>query len=1721
MKLKSITLATLTALYAAGVGATLTTLNATGNQDDMQLKQFIPQQSERPPRLGETSAKNIKVKQNGGVNVQLNYAQSASKFTPEEGVSGPQVYIVELHGNTVQSEYQQQLAAHAFDDLQPTALKGHALKSPQLAAIELQINQRQEQILLEAASTLGRELTPARRFSKAINGFVTEMTPQEAQRLAHLDNVKKITRRQMLQLQTDIGPDIIDAPNVWQGGTVSASPYKGEGIIMGIIDTGINTDHPSFASTGDDGYQVSNPFGSGNYVGDCALSDYAERCNDKLIGVFSYDVITDQYSAAEYQDPNHSPFETPVEIRPRFGEDYNGHGSHTAATAAGNVMYDVPYVQPHGAQSDGLETGFTFERVSGVAPHANVVAFQVCYSGVGKWVGCPSDALVAAIEDAIDVGVDVINFSIGSALGSNPWTSPTQQAFLNAHEAGIAIAAAAGNSGSDGVREIRGYIDNTSPWLLTVAASTTGRTMTVSDKYLTSFSGGDTTAPTDILGASISGEITGNLVLAADYGDELCAEPFAPGTFNADDIVVCQRGEIARVAKADNVQSGGGGGMVLYNTSYSSSAPEGQLFNDSYSIPGIHISANDWFNKLQPWLASGSNHMATITASEVIRNVDESQQDMLADFSSRGPSTHNPEHLVPSVTAPGVAIYAANADDQPFTPFPQASDWMIMSGTSMASPHTAGALALVKQAHPDWTVAQIHSALQMTAERTVKGRTSSWAPYEEVGTYRAGSGRINVSNAINSGLIMNETVANFAASNPDNGGMPTRLNLPELVNLNCSSPCTWVREVTAIQDGTWNVGTSTSEYSVKLTATPSSFTLKKGETRAIAITAEILDAQAGSGNAEQEVMGEVTLTATNPAIPQIYWPAVFKYDGGHLPDNINVSMHRDSGNYLIKNMNLPQLEDGSYVATKAVKANKQVVTLAQNETNASNFGRLRQVQEDDLLFTLDVPENAARLIVETLARTDSSVDTLITPLLAGDLDVYVGIDLNNNGQPDWDSEAICASTSDVKMDYCNIDNPQAGTYWVVLDNYRNNFHAGDHWDTFEYASAVVMKEASANVTVSGPSQHTGLEPADVNIHYDFPDAVSGDIYYGAILFGTDQENIGNIDTVATKYVRGDNEFSIRASQTSALAGEQVTINTHVMQNNLGYDRAYSIDVAIPDHLQLVPGSITLSRSDVGEIVETEHGFTLTGAQQDSRDWAPDYQVTTSDNDPLCSVPNYGQGEGNYVNLRDFGFAPSFGGGYRDVQEIDLRQVFGSDATVSTYNNFAYEQTPIVRVNPVGYLQFDDLPDFFGFTQPYPYFGFPHIQIGALHRGAAMTDAGIDWSRQYVPYNPDMNADTENAGITVAFAGTSLLVEWDNARRSEEVWDSELGQRVRIDGDDRVDFEILYDLEYGFDQGDYEIIMAYNNIDLNGNEHGAIGIQGFIGPRDPYGPVYGYLGKTYAYHDLASKVKDNFAVCWDYVGPESTQFDISYEVLTKLDAAGHEQNIVTTITTDDDAPQVLELSLNVPSNLKIGHIGDQTIAEDSELSGLLVAVADTNKVPNVITVSGEHISASVNHTASGGEINLVPDANFSGSTEVTVTVTDSRNPGDQVSTSFMLHVTPEQDAPIASAVAVTVSEGQSATLDASASFDPDGDELSYVWSGPGQIDSPTKMTTSVSGLEVGTHQFTVVVSDATASATAEMMVTVTAKDDSKSGSGSLSWMLIALLSLGLVRRRQSI
>jgi hypothetical protein len=354
--------------------------------------------------------------------------------------------------------------------------------------------------------------------------------------------------------------------------------------------------------------------------------------------------------------------------------------------------------------------------------------------------------LTAAVEQATLDGVDALNYSIGG--GTDPFNEAPSLAFLAAYDNGVFVSCSAGNAGPGA-----DTVGHRCPWTTTVAASTQERTF---EGYINiTADNGDIL---DLVGVSIGGDITGELVLAATLGYTLCGSvdgvnPFPPATFSSDQIVVCQRGNTARVEKSYNVQAAGGGGMIMYN-------PAVQTLNaDNHFVPTVHID-NVAGQTLLDFM--GTHTGMTVTLTGGVKTF--GQGDVMAAFSSRGGPGQTLGISKPDITAPGVNILAGHSP-MPAFPFTGGAGapgqyFQAIGGTSMAAPHVAGAAVLLKQMHPDWTPGQIKSALMMTAWTDDVVKEDGATPADP---FDYGSGRLDLTKAGDVGVTISATGAEFVA----------------------------------------------------------------------------------------------------------------------------------------------------------------------------------------------------------------------------------------------------------------------------------------------------------------------------------------------------------------------------------------------------------------------------------------------------------------------------------------------------------------------------------------------------------------------------------------------------------------------------------------------------------------------------------------------------------------------------------------------------------------------------------------------------------------------------------------------------------------------------------------------------------------------------------------------------------------------------------------------
>ncbi len=707
----------------------------------------------------------------------------------------PQIYIIQLQDNPI-ATYQGDIAELSATN--PATTGASRLSNTRaVEAYHAFLINNQQTFIQSAEFVLGHSLKINFQYQHAFNGFAVELTASEANLIAQLDNVVSIYQETVQELLTDAGPAWMGAPSVWDG-SANGLATMGEGIVIAVLDSGINSDHPSFADIGGDGYDHINPLGDGKYLGVCDSTnpDYQPdfACNDKLIGV--HDFID-----GHPNDPD-SP------------EDSDGHGSHVASIVAGNIV-TANLVAPTYALTD---------TISGVAPHANIIAYDVCRGG------CPDSLILAAVNQVISDsmvlpnGIAALNLSITG--GNDPYNDPIELAFLAATEAGIFVSAGAENSGPTA-----GSVGHISPWVSTVGASTHNRKML---NQITHMEGGSN-PPAIISGLGLSaGYGSAEIVYAGDYTSTetvtpaLCGvgssgdynSPWPPDTFDGE-IVVCDRGGFGRVEKGANVLAAGAGGYILIDNGSG-------VLADPHVLPGLHISEADGAI-LKSWLISTTVQTATI--SGLIVDVADANGDILAWFSSRGPA-QNLDVLKPDITAPGFTIWGAAANGSGAS-----SEFFLSSGTSMSAPHNAGAAALLAAVHPDWSPHQIKSALMMSAytgENLYKedGVTLA-APFD------VGAGRIDLYNAANAGLVMDETMANFAEANPDLGGDVTLLNIPSLSDWNCYQGCVWTRTVESTRHFTTTWSAYTESPSMTLQVEPTQFKLASFGSQMITVTAVV------------------------------------------------------------------------------------------------------------------------------------------------------------------------------------------------------------------------------------------------------------------------------------------------------------------------------------------------------------------------------------------------------------------------------------------------------------------------------------------------------------------------------------------------------------------------------------------------------------------------------------------------------------------------------------------------------------------------------------------------------------------------------------------------------------------------------------------------------------------------------------------------------------------
>ena len=611
-----------------------------------------------------------------------------------------------------------------------------------------QLDVEQQRVLDRAGAGVQRIYS----YRYGLNGFAARMSLEQAQKLEGMDDVLNVWEDEIRPLATRNSANFLGLFDS-EGGLRSEHALDGDGVIIGVIDSGIAPEHPalqdtraadrpracqsSWAETSILGKWLCRRFDKRddvlvfeepeNWSGECEAGDrfVASDCNNKLIGARWFvdgAVATGPIDENEFRSPR----------------DADGHGTHTATTAAGN-------------RTSASIFGTLIGDVEGMAPKARIAVYKACWLRPSESrASCNTSDLANAIDAAVADGVDIISYSVGNSM--REVTAPDDVALMAASKAGIVAVVAAGNEGPN-LATIGSPAG--APWVITVAASSRTGELSVEAMQVS--------APPSIAGKYATKEalfspplsdrdpIEGKLVLVDD-DDETLASGSAGITsdgcqalVNASEvsgnIALMQRSGCLFTDMVRNAEDAGAVAAVIYNIAGDPIV----MFGDKglVDIPALMIGQAD----ANLFLAElDANNEVTVVLEKSFLLTTPENGNIMARFSARGPGPIA-DILKPDVTAPGVNIIAG------FTPDPAnatpGENFAYLSGTSMSTPHVAGVAALLRQAHPEWSAAAIRSALVTSAHQDLQLSDSITTP----NPFDYGGGHIVPNDALEPGLV--------------------------------------------------------------------------------------------------------------------------------------------------------------------------------------------------------------------------------------------------------------------------------------------------------------------------------------------------------------------------------------------------------------------------------------------------------------------------------------------------------------------------------------------------------------------------------------------------------------------------------------------------------------------------------------------------------------------------------------------------------------------------------------------------------------------------------------------------------------------------------------------------------------------------------------------------------------------------------------------------------
>ncbi|MQL76788.1 hypothetical protein Taro_009179 [Colocasia esculenta] len=566
-------------------------------------------------------------------------------------------------------------------------------------------------------------------YHEVLTGFAARLTEEEILGSLHLHSATTHSP-EFIGLHTGSG--------LWGGGATGGR--LGEGVIVGMIDSGVTLGHPSF---NDD----DMPPPPSRWKGSCQPPKF---CNKKVIGAKTFISGSDSEKA------------TPA--------DDDGHGTHTASTVAGSFVKGANVL------------GNTYGTASGVAPHAHLAIYKVCTGNK-----CQASDILAGIDAALADGVDVLSISLGGTPGLFIFSDLIAVGAFRAIKKGVFVSCAAGNFGDSDT------VINDAPWILTVAAGTMDRSIVASVKLGNGsiFQGQSAFQP-----AGFTRKLLPLVLPGANLSDTApafsCKPEYLVGVDVKGKIVLCKGGRgILNFDKGTAVLKAGAAAMILMNAEFQ----RGTTAVSAHVLPASHVSFSDG-SKIIDYFRRSNNPTVSISFEGTKLGFSSPPAPEVASFSSRGgPNVMDTHILKPDVLGPGVNMLAAwHSPVGPPSVNPDSRDdayFNMISGTSMATPHLSGVVALLKSAHPDWSPATIRSAIMTTANiRDNDGnRIIFYGSLNKTADVLAiGAGHVNASRADDPGLVYDLVPTDYIPYLCDFGFVDDTLK-PGLVGelVNCST----------------------------------------------------------------------------------------------------------------------------------------------------------------------------------------------------------------------------------------------------------------------------------------------------------------------------------------------------------------------------------------------------------------------------------------------------------------------------------------------------------------------------------------------------------------------------------------------------------------------------------------------------------------------------------------------------------------------------------------------------------------------------------------------------------------------------------------------------------------------------------------------------------------------------------------------------------------------